>query len=64
MSRVLPVSLQIKADVKVERSGLGSGAGGGKRSLDAVGSESTAKHRRLVQHYSQAVAREARTAKH
>ena len=52
---------QVKAEVRDVRSGLGSsggGGGGGKRSLDGAGRESSAKHARLVKHYSQAVSRE------
>lgn len=51
--------LQVKADVREARMGLGSMAGG-KHSLDTAGSESAAKHRRLVKHYSEMVARETR----
>lgn len=51
--------LQVKADVREARTGLGSTAGG-KHSLDTAGSESAAKHRRLVKHYSDMVAREKR----
>ena len=42
------------------RSGLGSTVGGGKRSLDAAGSESAAKHRRLMKHYTEVMARETK----
>ena len=57
--KLLCVVLQVKADVREARTGLGSVAGG-KHSLDTVGSESAAKHRRLVKHYSDMVARETR----
>ena len=60
---VLRNIFQVKADVREKRSGLGStgeGGGGGKRSLDAAGSESDAKHRRLMKHFSEVVAREAK----
>lgn len=56
--------VQVKADVREVRSGLGSMVGGGKHSLDTVGSESAAKHRRLMKHYSDVVARENRQSKH
>ena len=49
---------QVKAEVRDVRSGLGSSGGGGKRTLDGAGRESSAKHARLVKHYSQAVSRE------
>jgi hypothetical protein len=48
----------VTAEVREVRTGLGSG-GGGKRSLDAGGRESAAKHARLVKHYSQVVAKES-----
>lgn len=60
---------QVTAEVRDVRSGLGStaggggGGGGGKRSLDAAGSESAAKHARLVKRYSQVVARESERSK-
>lgn len=50
--------MQVKADIHERRSGLGSTVGGGTHSLDTAGNESTAKHRRLMKHYSQVVARE------
>ena len=47
--------VQVQADIREARSGLGSK---GKHSLDTAGSESAAKHQRLVKRYSEVVARE------
>ena len=58
------IYIQIKADVRDERSGLGSKTF--KRSLDSAGDESSAanKHRRMMKHYSEVVAREEKKSKH
>ena len=57
-------AIQITADVRSERSGLGSGTT--KRSLDEAGlnSTSTDKHQRLMKHYSEVMARETQSSSH